>query len=57
MYDNDNRLFWFVISLIIPLLLLIGNLSTENNILWTIFLFTWMGTCTSMFYLYYANES
>ncbi len=57
MYDNDNRLFWFVISLIIPLLLLIGNLKTVNNIMWTILLFTWMGTCTSMFYLYYANES
>lgn len=56
MYDNDNRLFWVVISLVIPLLLLIGNLATTKNILWTIFLFTWMGTCMSMFYLYYANE-
>ncbi|GEM_PF-2383940 len=57
MYDSDNRLFWIVISLVIPLLLLIGNLKTSNNILWTILLFTWMGTGTSMFYLYYAEDS
>jgi len=57
MYGSDSRLFWVVIGLIIPLLLLIGNLKTSNNILWTILLFTWMGTATSMFYLFYADES
>ena len=57
MYGDDNRLFWFVVSIIVPLLLLIGNLKTGNNILWTILLFTWMGTGASVFYLYYAEES
>ena len=55
MSDVDSRRLWLTLTIYIPLLLLVGNLLTSKNILWTILILTWMGTLASVFYLYYAE--